>query len=290
MSGGPDSLALLLLCQALKPGLIEVATVDHGLRPESAGEAAEVARLCARLGVQHAILPVTLARGNIQDRARDARYAALGQWAAERGLAAIATAHHADDQAETLLMRLTRASGLRGLAGVRATGALPLTGTLLVRPLLSWRKRELEDVVREAGIAPADDASNRDPRFDRARLRGQLAGADWLDPAALARSAAWLDQADRALDWATGEVWDREVADAADGGFDWPLTSVPDAIRQRIVERAIGQCGGRDFRGGEVARLIERVCGGGKATLAGVIVEVKGGSWSFRAEPARRKP
>ncbi|HZU63565.1 MAG TPA: tRNA lysidine(34) synthetase TilS, partial [Novosphingobium sp.] len=140
VSGGPDSLALLLLAHAAWPGRVAAATVDHGLRPESAGEAAEVARICAGLGVAHATLPVSIGPGNIQTEARTARYAALAQWMAAEGLAALATAHHADDQAETLLLRLNRASGVAGLAGVRARALVPGSRLLLLRPLLGWRR------------------------------------------------------------------------------------------------------------------------------------------------------
>ena len=109
VSGGPDSLALLLLAHAALPGRIEAVTVDHQLRPESGDEAAMVARVCADLGVPHEVLAVTLAEGNVQAQARAARYAAMAEWLVRRELAALATGHHADDQAETLLLRLNLA-------------------------------------------------------------------------------------------------------------------------------------------------------------------------------------
>ncbi|MGB7655807.1 MAG: tRNA lysidine(34) synthetase TilS, partial [Novosphingobium sp.] len=180
VSGGPDSLALLLLAQVALPGRIAVATVDHGLRAESAVEAALVAQLCAALDVPHLTLPVKLEPGNLQSQARAARYAALGEWLVREDLAALATAHHADDQAETLLLRLGRASGVAGLAGVRARGLVPGTGLPLLRPLLGFRRSELGDVVAAAGWQAVDDPSNRDDRFDRARIRKAIAGADWL--------------------------------------------------------------------------------------------------------------
>src|SRR5690606_9722008 len=106
VSGGPDSLALLLLAAAARPGLVAVATVDHGLRPASADEAAMVAEVCSQLGVSHRTLLTDWPeppQANIQSAARAMRYRLLGEWAEEQGLPAIATAHHADDQAETLL-------------------------------------------------------------------------------------------------------------------------------------------------------------------------------------------
>src|SRR5690606_34776455 len=108
VSGGPDSLALLLLAKASMRERIAVATVDHGLRHQSASETAMVAELCAAYAIEHEILTVKVARGNLQDRARAARYAALASWMTRKGLSALATAHHAGDQAETLIMRLNR--------------------------------------------------------------------------------------------------------------------------------------------------------------------------------------
>src|SRR5262245_46562227 len=113
VSGGPDSLALLLLAAAARPGLVEAATVDHGLRPESRAEAEMVARTCAELRVPHEILVADWAEtpsSAIQERAREARYSLLAGWLVEQKLKALATAHHADDQAETILMRLNRGS------------------------------------------------------------------------------------------------------------------------------------------------------------------------------------
>src|SRR5438270_2679511 len=165
VSGGPDSLALLLLAAAARPGQVEAATIDHGFRAEAPDEAAFVAAVCDRLGVRHATLTARwseIPETAIQERARNKRYRLLGYWAEERGLDAIATAHHAEDQAETLLMRLARGSGVRGLAGMRPRSVSPGAHVRLVRPLLGWRRSELEQVCSAAGLTPVADPSNLD--------------------------------------------------------------------------------------------------------------------------------
>ncbi len=282
VSGGPDSLALLLLAHAAIPRNFAVATVDHGMRAESGAEAAMVARICAERGIVHQTLPVTIAPGNIQDAARSARYNALAEWAVRNGIGAIATAHHADDQAETLVMRLNRASGLAGLAGVRARALVPGGSSLpLLRPLLGCRRSELGAVVAAAGLDPALDSSNHDPRFDRVRVRQQLAGCDWLDVPALAHSASHLADAAAALDWAVEREWTEAVTIGDDAIIYRP--QAPRAIGLRVLARAIALLGGNP-RGGEVARLLDRAGG----SLGGVVARLDAGEWVLRREPRRR--
>src|SRR5690606_21301927 len=219
---------MLLLAQAAVPDRFEVATVNHGLRPEAAQECELVARHCKARGLPCTILEVQVAPGNVQERAREARYAALAEWARGRGLGAVATAHHADDQAETLLMRLNRGSGVAGLAGVRERGLVPGGELPLIRPLLGFRRGELRKVVDRAGLVSALDPSNADNRFDRARIRKALTTSDWIDPQALAASAAHLAAADEALDWAAAREWDERV------------TVTSEAIRYRpVAPRAV---------------------------------------------------
>ena len=284
VSGGPDSMALLALASAALPGRIHVATVDHGLREASRQEAEQVAGVCARLGIPHRTLAVTVPAGNMQDAARGARYAALGQWAQGAGLAAIATAHHADDQAETLVMRLNRSSGLAGLAGVRARGLVPDTDLPLLRPLLGWRRAELADVVAATGWPVAQDPSNTDPQFDRARIRKALAQCDWLDADAVSRSAAHLADTQAALDWAVEREW-YEAVEHADGVFRY-RHGAPRAVGMAILARIIAELNGAP-RGGEVARLFDSLAEGRGGTLAGVLARAEGGIWIFRAEPPR---
>lgn len=285
VSGGPDSLALLLLARAALPDRIEAASVDHGLRPDSAREAAMVAELCAAYGIPHRILTVKLARGNLQDKARAARYAALGKWMAERGLGALATAHHADDQAETLIMRLNRGSGVAGLAGVRARGVVPGTNLALLRPLIGWRREQLAGIVKASGLEPVQDPSNEDPKFDRARIREALKGADWLDTKAVAASAAHLADAEAVMQWAARREWDEAVT-VGEGSIRY-VPKAPGAIRIRVLARAIGMLG-VEPRLGSVAQLIQRLNNGKDATLGGVVARVDGDCWTLRREPPRR--
>jgi tRNA(Ile)-lysidine synthase len=287
VSGGPDSLALLLLAQAAMPGRIAAATVDHGLRPAGAAEAAMVAGVCARLAVPHATLPVALAPGNLQAEARAARYAALGEWAAREGLAALATAHHADDQAETLLARLNRGSGVAGLAGVRARGLAPGTRLVLLRPLLGWRRAELAAIVEAAGLVAAEDPSNADPRFDRARLRAALAGADWLDIAAVAQSAGHLADADAALDWAAAREWAESVT--RDGPALTYRPQAPRAVALRVLAGIVRELDGGDARGAALARLFEALLARRTTSIGNLVARATHAGWVFTPAPRRRR-
>ncbi|MDF0599847.1 tRNA lysidine(34) synthetase TilS [Psychromarinibacter sp. C21-152] len=173
VSGGGDSLALLdLLMTVTGPGVpLEAVTVDHGLRPEARDEAAHVAALCARWGVPHETLRWDGGgeRGNLMANARAARYRLIADWAGRRGIGAVALGHTADDVAETFLMRLARASGIDGLATMRAR--FELHGLSWLRPLLDIRRTDLRAYLKSRGIAWCDDPTNADLRYDRARTR-----------------------------------------------------------------------------------------------------------------------
>jgi tRNA(Ile)-lysidine synthase len=286
VSGGPDSLALLLLAQNALPGRVEAATVDHGLRPESADEAAMVAAVCADLGVPHVTHKVVVADGNLQSEARAARYAALAGWMEQRGLAALATAHHADDQAETLLLRLNRGSGVAGLAGVRARGQVPRTRLPLLRPLLGWRRQDLGAIVIQAGLEPVHDPSNKAERFDRVRLRQALAGADWLDIEALAASAAHLADADAALDWAAAREWSECVRREPMGLTYRP--QAPRAVALRVLARIVTELDGGEVRGSQLARLFESLLARQPASIGNLVARALPEGWSFTRAPQRR--
>lgn len=285
VSGGPDSTALLLVAAAALPERVEAMTVDHGLRPESGREAEEVAALCSRLRVPHVSLGIEVGPGNVQAEARAGRYAAMASWIAERGLAALATAHHADDQAETLLMRLNRASGVAGLAGARARGQVPGTDIPLLRPLLGWRRVELGEIVATAGIAPAEDPSNTDDKYDRVRIRQALAGADWLDVAAIARSAEHIAEADAALDWMAALEW-RSCVKKEPMGLGY-RPQAPRAVVLRVIARIIRELDGAEPRGGAVVRVLDALIEGRPASIGNLVVRPNSGRWSFSKAPVR---
>ena len=285
VSGGPDSLAMLLLAEAAIPGRFEVATVDHGLRRESAGECAWVADVCAARSIPCAILQVKVEPGNLQANARRARYVALGGWADERGLSSVATAHHVDDQAETLLMRLNRGSGLSGLAGIREQEWLA-SWTRVIRPLLGTRREELCAVVEASGLEPIEDPSNADERFDRVRVRRFLAESDWLDPLALARSAGLLGDVRQDIELVSLDEWNSRVVE--DGsGFRYAPRFGARSVEVEIVSKIIQRMSGRASRS-EVARLIDLLERDRSGNLAGVLASVEQDEWLFRPEPPRR--
>jgi tRNA(Ile)-lysidine synthase len=270
-SGGSDSLALLSLAAAAFPGRVTALTVDHRLRPEAAAEAASVAAQCAARGVPH----VTLVRdgadfaSNVQARARAARYALMGDWCAAQGHGLLLTAHHADDQAETLLMRLNRASGSEGLAAIRPARLLQ-PGVMLVRPLLAVRKADLAAIVAADGWQQVDDPTNRDPRHDRTQVRELLAATPALDVASLAASAAHLAADAEALAWAADLAWAGRVQEA-DGRLLVDAGGLPAALVQRLLARAVETLAGRPVRGSDIARLAARLGDGASGTLAGIV-------------------
>ena len=273
VSGGGDSLALLLLSAAAFPGRVHAATVDHGLRDESPAEAEVVRTICAQLGVAHTIIKLKMeSGGNVSARARVRRYAALEEWRKATGVAWIATGHHADDQLETIVMRLNRASGIGGLSGIRRRNGF------VVRPVLSWRRTELAAVVADAGLKPADDPTNRDDRYDRARLRKSLAGANWFNAQAVTQSAGLLADADDALNWAASLV---ELGDAA-------MAAVPDEIARRAILRALHMIDPTlNPRGEALTRVLATLRAGRKAMI-GAITCMPGAVWRFDHAPRRR--
>jgi len=317
VSGGPDSMAMLALAAATFPGQVVAATVDHRLRAASADEAAMVAAWCARVGVPHATLAIEECRDprdNLHDWARRQRYRLLEHWAIDVGAHLLATAHHADDQAETFLMRAARGSGVAGLAGIRARQPVEVAKVVrrdypvvcdvwsldLIRPLLGWRRHELASVVAAGAIPFVEDPSNVDGRFDRTQFRELLAVTPLLDPAQLARSAEHVAEAEAALRgierwlWATRRIVPVEVGEPDDQIW-LDLADLPRELKRRLARVAI-----HDVRlarsitrpaftdATNIEALLDAVDAGKSATQAGVLVKPRGSIWRFTQAPPRR--
>lgn len=285
VSGGADSTAMLLLAHAAVPGRFEVATVDHGLRLAAAAECAHVAALCSERNIACTTLRVSVAAGNVQAEARKARYAALAEWASGRRLAAIATAHQADDQAETLLMRLARGSGVAGLAGIRARGSVPGSALPLLRPMLGFTRIECERICAAAGVEFVSDPSNADPAYDRVRARQFLQAMPLGSPGSVAASAAACADADAALGWAADREWTERVT--VEPGAIRYCPQAPRAIAIRIVARAVAELGGA-LRGSQAADLADALLRREGGNAGGVLARNVAGDWLFSAEPPRR--
>ena len=247
VSGGPDSTALLVMAAQWAGGpALHAATVDHGLRPEGAAEAAEVGRLAARLGVPHVVLrwEGEKPRTGLCARAREARYDLLTGEAARVGAAIVVTAHHLDDQAETVLMRLAHGSGLAGLAGMAARsrrGAVEIA-----RPLLDIPKAELVAFCDARGLAYAHDPSNEDPAFARPRWRRLSASlaAEGLDAPGLARFARRAALAEAALAAAAAAAARRLGVEATGACDAAALAAEPPEIVRRVLSGAVRAQGG----------------------------------------------
>ena len=285
VSGGPDSLALLLLCHAAYPDRTCVATVDHQLRLESQGEAEFVRTVCASLCLPHTTLvpskPIT---GSLQSAARRARYALLEHWADQNRIETILTAHHADDQAETLLMRLNRGAGIGGLAGVRSVNGR------IVRPLLRWRHSELAEVVRKSGVNPIHDPSNDDEKYDRIRIRKAIASSTWLDPVAMAQSAVAQADGDAALGW----MEDRLFAERAQQDGETLYLSDPQSLPVELQRRLLVRCVKTldpdwKINGPDLQRLAETLRNLGKSSIGALITRATSDYWEFTPAPPRRK-
>jgi tRNA(Ile)-lysidine synthase len=313
VSGGPDSTALLVIAarwvenlqtrlERRAPKLLAV-TVDHGLRPQAATEALAVKRLARRLGVPHRTLrwrgkkPVT----GLPEAARYARYGLLAQAAGRAGYGHILTAHTLDDQAETVLFRLSRGSGLTGLAGMARAARLPVGGDfVLLRPFLTVAKARLVATLEAAGIGFSDDPSNRDPRFTRARLRALMPALarEGLDAGGLARLSARARRADATVEFAV------DAARAALAPGPWrargPIVfaagafgRLPAEVALRLLGRAIDHVG--DEGPVELAKL-EALCAALarahtllRRTLAGALVTLKADRLTVERAPPRRR-
>jgi tRNA(Ile)-lysidine synthase len=309
VSGGPDSTALLVLAARWAkrfkngPKLVAV-TIDHGLRPEAAREAAAVKRLARRLGIAHRTLrwrgqkPKT----GLQEAARAARYRLLAQAAASAGYAHILTAHTLDDQAETVLFRLARGSGLMGLAAMAQVSPLPVGADrmgFLLRPLLHVPKARLVATLQAARIGYNEDPSNLDPRFTRSRLRALMPhlAREGLTAHGLSRFAARMRRADATIEFAVAAARDALAPEP------WPergpvkldtarFATLPAEVAMRLLGRAIAQTGSEGPV--ELAKLeslyaaMRSTASRLRRTLAGALITVHGDWIVVERAPARR--
>ncbi len=283
VSGGPDSLALLILAHTACPDRIVAATVDHGLRPEAAAEAEFVAGLCKQAGIAHEILrPASPITGNLQSAARAARYKLLGEYTAAAGCHWIATAHHGDDQLETMLMRLARGSGVDGLSGVRARNGA------IIRPLLDFAKAELEAICADAGIEPVRDPSNDDSDFDRVAMRKWLAAnLHPFAPARAARTAAALAEASEALGWMAEKLATERIA-SDDKGLKLDAKDLPSELQRRLLLIALRTVDANANPRGEAVDLLLTALKAGERVSSGTIDCVGGDIWRLRPAPPRQ--
>jgi len=307
VSGGPDSIALMHLlarwsAAGERPPIL-VATVDHGLRPESAVEAAFVAREAAGLGLGHRILAWTgeKPRTGLQEAAREARYRLLVRCAREEGASHLVTAHTLDDQAETVLMRLARGSGPAGLAGMRRDRERD--GIRHVRPLLDRSKESLLALCRAQGWPFTVDPSNADERFARVRWRRimPLLAAEGLTAERLARFSERMRQADEALQAKALETLGRAEPHEREGAFALlarPLAEEPFEIALRVLELALRRAGlnlenSRLQRLESCARRLREAVLKGEGlrlTVAGALLRLdRAGMLAIRPESPRRR-
>ena len=299
VSGGADSVALLHTLVALAPAWrlrLSALHVDHGLRPDAARDADVVQALGARLGVPVEVARVAVSpRGSLEAAARAARYAALDAAADRVGATRVALGHTADDQAETVLMRLLEGAGVRGLAGIP-----PVRGRF-VRPLIERRRVEIVAELRRAGLAWIEDPTNADARFLRNRVRHELLPllAQAFAPdvaAALARVAALARGTIDALDRVAAAELER-WAERAGGALTLPraaLAALPPPVAAEVLRRAALELGGRAplrawaHRG--LARALASPAPRRALRLGGVTLEISGPRLRLAAAPAPPLP
>ncbi len=299
VSGGPDSLALTLLLQrwaAARGGRVYGVTLDHGLRPESADEAAWVRDQLAAQGIPHSTLTwrpgpdahVTHAA------ARRERYARLGAWCRGRGILHLALAHHRDDQAETLLARIRMQTGPDGLAGMPAERAL--RDVRLLRPLLDLPKARLEATLASLGQPWVADPMNTDPRYGRPQIRQCLPvlSAEGVTPERLAQFAHAMGRARRAMDAARADLVARAVRLLPAGYAEVDpaaILAAPAPVGGAVLARVLRTVGGRAYtpRTARLARLLADLYARPTRgrTLAGCRIVPRRGVWLILREWAR---
>lgn len=295
VSGGGDSMALLHMLAQRGTGLRAV-TVDHDLRAESAAEAQFVAETCASLSVQHHILKWQNQdrSGNLQDAARRARQNLIGGWARAQDITHIALGHTLDDQAETVLLRLARGSGVDGLSGMATVRQD--NGLTWVRPLLQIKRQALRDYLTAENQTWIEDPSNDDPRFDRVKARLALGHLQDLgiDAEGLASTADKMRMARGALEKSTLDLLNTvaSISDVGEVVIDYPtFINAPAELRFRLVAATLCWISGAPYRPrfDSLRALLDRA-DTKTQTLHGCAVQLKAGKLVVRRELARVQP
>lgn len=292
VSGGGDSVALMaLLAECFADRGIEICTVtvDHGLRAGSAAEARSAKAVAANLGLSHDTLlwEAGPGQGNLQDQARSARYDLLTAWAKSKDISVLTLGHTADDQAETVVMRLRRASGVTGLSAMAPRRMRD--GLILSRPLLTLRREDLRRYLRGRGLTWVEDPSNEDQKFERVRVREAM---ETLAPLgltvdALTAVAENMRRSRDALDWYTFTSAQELMTPEPLGvcidqrGF----RVLPEEISYRLLRHALGWVSGQTYppRRRAMLEALRAVRHGGSFTVAGCqIFTERGQSWVIR--------
>jgi tRNA(Ile)-lysidine synthase len=305
VSGGADSLALMLLAKQWADRLtpaprLQVYSLDHDLRPEAAGEVAMVLANADALGVPATGLrwEGTKPSAGLQEAARLARYGLIGEAMAKDGISILLTAHHRQDQAETVLMRMAHGSGIEGLKGMAALAEVE--GVRVFRPLLDIDPAALKSVVEQAGLTPAEDPSNSDLHYERVRWRQIMPALAQLglDAAALSTFAERMGEADQAI----GQMAEQCFAELVRlDGFGsarielLPFNALSPAVSTRLLNRVLNIVGGRQKPRalGQVERLREAICSGTlpkSITVLGCVVRIKDDAIAIAREPGRSAP
>jgi len=257
LSGGADSLALALL--ASDAFQVTCLTVDHGLREASSREAVQAGTLCNEFGIKHCTLVWQGSKpsSNIQAYARDARYDLMVNWCIENSVAFLATAHHRDDQAETVLLRLARGSGVYGLAGMAPTR--DLGGVTLVRPLLTFPKKALRAYLVGRACEWIEDPSNKNEDFDRVKIRKLLADppVEGLRSDRLAATARRFQRSRAALEHYEA-LWLGRAAESFAEGYAYLNAGLLDSEPEEIILRGLASlC--RYVSGGDYVPRMEKL-------------------------------
>jgi len=295
VSGGADSMALLLLTHAWTKqhgGTTVALTIDHGLRPEAAQEAAQVHGWCKKRGIEHHILKAKDIQKKTQEEARNARYQLLAEWCKKNGVRHLLTAHHQGDQAETFFFRLARGSNIEGLACIPAIS--DLHGIRLIRPLLNVPKSALEDFLRENNQPWIEDPTNKNPRYTRNRIRAHIAASD--NPEEISRRAADLAQRFGRIRGAMEQDLAQRLPDvltlSEDEGFLYlePFLALPPVYGVKTLSLLAQKLGNRPYppRSEKLERLYDDIVHGRirkQRSFGGLLFIVRKNGLLIRREP-----